>query len=538
MRIFAAVSLENLRQQVAKPIFERYADDSDYSDTPEQVFKSLVDIDPTADYDNNKGGKYVPWIIRQYLKNNLDPANYTNLTDALKHFAISPKKYAHSDLGQYKTVQEFLDDAERVGNMPLTEKEKAKMLKKRAHQASTEDKEFIAEDGVWELWIPKTHAGSISLAREGGTKARWCTAYEGDDYYWRRYTQYYDDGNLYIFLNTEDPGEKYQLHFGSNSWFDINDSSLGMPAFYKFISDKPVFAKYFNVDIDNGVVIKDDKIVGIDDDVTELFIPNNIIYPLKVDRLPYGIRKIVFPDEWDKICELTNYPDLEYVYLPKSLEKISNLAIHDLPKLTTIVMPENLKYIGDGNFVNCNSLTELNIPDSVERIGRGCFNNTLLRNLRYPNSTTKVLPKMFEDNLASFNIDLNNVDTIGTRAFYGTTFEFISDLRKVTYYGPQCFKGSNLSILNLNSFAHIGSYAFAESDLSGEISLYESVDLGEGCFDDCPDLTIYWARPDEEYEFDNISKLVCSNSCKKLIAANKGYVNIETIEGEKYDAEV
>ena len=39
MYIVAAVSLDNLRQQVAKPIFERYTDDSDYSDPPEQVFK-------------------------------------------------------------------------------------------------------------------------------------------------------------------------------------------------------------------------------------------------------------------------------------------------------------------------------------------------------------------------------------------------------------------------------------------------------------------------------------------------------------------
>jgi hypothetical protein len=85
----------------------------------------------------------------------------------------------------------------------------------------------------------------------------------------------------------------------------------------------------------------------------------------------------------------------------------------------------------------------------------------------------------------------------------------------------------------------LGSYAFYNcKNLTGTVTLLNSMKLGISAFDNCPELTIYWSRDDDDYEFDNIKKLVCSNVCKQLIAANKGYIEIETIEGDHYDAEV
>jgi hypothetical protein len=531
--INSAVSLENLRQQAAKPIF----DDNPYG---EEIFKQLVEVDPTADYDNNKGGKYAPWIIRQYNKGALSPEDFTNLKDALKHFATQPKKYLHSDLGQYKTVKEFLEDAERVGNMPLTEKEKAKQLKKQAHHASTEDKEFITSDGVWELWVPKTHAGSISLAREGGTKARWCTAYDGNDYYWKQYTEGSRAGKLYIFLNTSNPKEKYQLHFESNSWFDIEDDSLGMDKFYEFIADKPNFAEYFKVTDENGLLMRAGVIVGINPDIKELVIPDTV-ENLSVSSIPSGLVSITYPDSWTKWSgpSLTGLDDLNYIHLPDSLTVIPVRKIVGCISLTKVDMPSNLTSIEAGNFAGCESLTKLALPDSLVKIGSNCFVDSGIRNFVFPPKLSVIPSRLFNRCKNLEYVDLNNVAVIRSEAFADAEVGAISNINHVIRFDSGCFTGSTIAELDLNPEALLGSYAFYGcKHLTGSVTLLNSMKLGVSTFDNCPELTIYWSRDDDDYEFDNIKKLICSNVCKDLIAANKGYIEIETIEGDHYDAEV
>ena len=535
--ISAAVSLENLRQQVAKPIFDQF---TEFPSQGEDLFKILVNIDPTADYDSNKGGKYVPWVIRQYLKGNLDEKDFTNLRDALKHFAIQPKKYEHSDLGQYKTVEEFLTDAERVGNMPLTEKEKARQLKKNAHKASTEDKEFVTSDGVWELWIPKTHAGSISLAREGGTKARWCTAYEGNDHYWKSYTEGYHAGTLYIFLNTSNPNEKYQLHFESNSWFDIEDDSLGMEKFYEFIADKPNFAAYFQVVNENGLLKRAGTVVGVDPDVTELVIPDDID-KLSIGGFPEGIKSIIYPDNWTKWSgpRLEDLANLQYVHLPDNLNVLPSNTIAGCVSLTKVDFPSKLTEIQSGNFSGCDSLAKIDLPDSITDIGQKCFMGTSISTFVFPPAIQVVPPKMFDTWTELEYVDLYNATIIRSQAFFNAEVGVVNNLDKVTKFYAESFKNSTLSDLTLSPDALIGSYAFQDCKyLTGTITLTDSMKLGIGCFDGCTELTINWARADEDYEFDEIKKLICSNTCKQLIEANKGYIEIETIEGDHYDAEV
>jgi len=222
--IRSAVSVENLKTQFAKEI-------------PEDVFTELIELDPTSNYSSGKGGKYCPWILKQYNAGNITESDYDNLKDALDLFSKQYKRYPNPDIGAYKTFEDFLAATHAVGNRELTEKEKAKLLKKQAHHASDDDKKFLVSEDNWEVWQPLTYAGSISLARDGGKKASWCTAYEGNDHYWKRYTS---QGPLFIFLNKSDPSEKYQLHLQTDSWYDIDDRSQGMPAFYDFCAQHPV----------------------------------------------------------------------------------------------------------------------------------------------------------------------------------------------------------------------------------------------------------------------------------------------------------
>ena len=53
--IRAAVPIANLRTQFAP-------------DMDDQQFQQLIELDPSADFEKNKGGKYCPWIFRQYNK--------------------------------------------------------------------------------------------------------------------------------------------------------------------------------------------------------------------------------------------------------------------------------------------------------------------------------------------------------------------------------------------------------------------------------------------------------------------------------------
>ena len=328
MKIYikAAVSVENLKTQFAKEI-------------PDDLFKELIEIDPTSNFDAGKGGKYCPWIFRQYNSGKLQKEDITNLKDALEVFSRQYKKFPNPDLGSYKTVQEFLDAAEQVGNRELTDKEKAKMLKKQAHHASDADKKFLVADGEWEVWQPLTHAGSISLAREGGHKARWCTAYEGDTHYWNSYTK---QGPLYIFLNKSNPDEKYQLHIPSNSWYNIDDRSQGMDNFYKFCDEHPAIGDYFKVYTKDGVT----------------YCANTIV------RYAEGTKRVVIPEGIESMPDIKLPRTVVEIHLPASMTEIKSSAFEG-----TNIREIDLSYvrkIGAKAFRNCKQLkTAIFNPDGV-----------------------------------------------------------------------------------------------------------------------------------------------------------------------------
>lgn len=546
--ISSAVSIDNLRTQFAP-------------DMDDKTFKELIEIDPSADFEKNKGGKYCPWIFRQYNKGNLNIVNDgTNLKDALGYFLLHYKKYPKSDLGQYKTVEEFLTDTEVVGNRELTDKEKAKLLKKQAHHASTEDKKFCVEDGAWEVWSPLTYPGSISLAREGGTKATWCTAYEGDDYYYKRYTR---QGPLYIFLNTSDPNEKYQLHFESNSWFDINDHSLGMRKFYAFCEEHPAIQEYFEIKSENGVQTRAGSIVGYDENATEVIIPDGVSNLYGGGGFPTNVEKIVLPNSIPSLQEnqFSGLSKLKEVKLPDSIKEIPPYAFKECTSLESIDIPNSVKvyreyafkectslktikhssslvYVADGCFQNCTSW-DGQLPDSVKFLGKQIFRGSEVSSISIPSNVTQIVNSAFANSQVIKDVDLANVIDIQPNAFRITTLENIN-LSKVTNIGANAFRGCmNLGPIELNSDGvTIGANAFTQSGVSGLVTINENTHLGIDAFNGCSNLTVEWDAPDDDYEFEGIKLLICDEAaCPKLIKANKGYIEIETTSGQKYPIE-
>lgn len=117
---------------------------------------------------------------------------------------------------------------------------------RKQRRAGKEGAKLLATDGEWELWTPETFEASIYLAGEGGKKAYWDTAYEGNG---PRYFDYYTEkGPLYIFINKNNPEEKYQYHEETNSFYDFKDHRAD---FDSFICEHPAFADYFGVACDD-----------------------------------------------------------------------------------------------------------------------------------------------------------------------------------------------------------------------------------------------------------------------------------------------
>ena len=102
--IKSVVSIDNLKTQFAEGM-------------EDEKFKDLIELDPSANYAANKGGKYCPWIFRQYKKGNLPEEDFVNLKDALGYFLQNYKKYPKSDLGQYKTF--FTENLPHRNNHPI-----------------------------------------------------------------------------------------------------------------------------------------------------------------------------------------------------------------------------------------------------------------------------------------------------------------------------------------------------------------------------------------------------------------------------------
>ena len=546
--ISAAVPIAKLREQFAPEMEDK-------------TFQDLIDIDPSADFEKNRGGKYCPWIFRQYNKGNLKETDYTNLKDALGYFLNNYRKYPKSDLGQYKTVEEFLTDTEAVGNRELTDKEKAKLLKKQAHHASTDDKKFLVEDGVWEVWQPLTYAGSISLAREGGTKASWCTAYEGDDYYYRRYTR---QGPLYIFLNTSDPKEKYQLHFESHSWYDINDRSLGLNTFYnQFCSEHPVIREYFGITTKDGVQTRAGSFVGYVEDATEIKVPDGITN-ISGYEFPETVETIVLPDSLQQLQEriFYNLPNLKKVVLPKTITEIPRGCFAHCSSIESIDIPDSVVEYAREAFINCKNLITINhsdslqivhdlcfkgceqlvsqLPDSVVYIGLGVFNGcSSMPVINIPASMTEIRSRAFLLDAEIEEVVFNNVTKIGPTAFSGSSIERLN-LGSVAIISGGAFRHCNsLHDVDLDlGGMKIGAYAFADSAISGTITVDDYTELSLSAFDNCPNLTVVWNRADEPYEFENVGLLKCSEkACPELIKANKDYIKIETTEGDTYEVQ-
>ena len=176
-----------------------------------------------------------------------------------------------------------------------------------------------------------------------------------------------------------------------------------------------------------------------DGTITELVIPEKITYDgveytvvgtTRVDgSWPTGdaiidsVVSVTFPATVTSIDTHTFrlYGGLEYVEFKGAITTFNNAEFYDCKKLEEVkfAFPDSVEYIKGHIFYGCSSLT-------------------------------KITP-------------MNNLKTIGTKSFYGSSIAYISDFSNVTTIEGEAFRGGNISgDICIPNLASIGSHAFRE----------------------------------------------------------------------------
>lgn len=196
-------------------------------DTLNAILAGIEDRDPSP----NK--QYTQWLARVYAKSGgavgMEDLNRGNLLGAFdtakKRRMVKPE---HSDINRFKWYTDFedameahYDNFEDLG---------------RDEQPEGTAKKIYNDENVT-IVVPEDEAAACKYGRN----TRWCTASTRGH---NMFDQYNRMGKLYILIpkNPKYEGEKYQLHFASNSCMDENDDPVPLnDVFNRFPGIKEFF---------------------------------------------------------------------------------------------------------------------------------------------------------------------------------------------------------------------------------------------------------------------------------------------------------
>ena len=184
--------------------------------------------------------KNMLWIAKQYSNNVFHYGDIYKIKEDLEKFEKYKKNkniFDSADLNQYNynTLKQKLNNIDdnninQLGNS----------ARRSAVEKGKDEIEKYYEDNKWFIIIPKTEAAS----RYWGKHTRWCTAADSKN---NMFNIYNNKGPLYILINKNNPNEKYQFHFESSQFMDVNDAPIDIPMFLK---DNPEIKSIFKNRID------------------------------------------------------------------------------------------------------------------------------------------------------------------------------------------------------------------------------------------------------------------------------------------------
>jgi hypothetical protein len=385
-----------------------------------QELNTLVIADPTTrlndvdlenmspdDFKKIKAGKYVKWLIKQYLspkterqpgENGYDKEvaqvketfmeDLYKVTDDLKKFERFKNKIkGEKDIN--KLTADQLYDAVKDFDLTLATTTKSERKSAEVHPGA----KLVFDGPNWRVVEieDKGPVGKEAACFYGGNnqETRWCTSTPGTDQWFNRYIK---DGPLYVIYNPQDtdvaattglPKNRYQFHFPSNQFMDKDDRQQDLVQLLtgsmKELKDffKPEFAK--------GLTVGGEKLVI--DSFTHGAVGKFIaLYGLEdlIGSLPSTLKEFQIQNKDNKNDIIINIPeeigrfkDLTMIMLdncvasiPESvceLPKLRFLALINNPKLTRV--PECVSQLPSLLFLNLKGSPNVQVPQSIKEKG-------------------------------------------------------------------------------------------------------------------------------------------------------------------------
>jgi hypothetical protein len=333
--------------------------------------KEIIMADPTSvgkhDDENDfthidKVGKYTQWLLKQYEKLYVLCDNGDQLFNQLSEVFFEDLYKINEDLQVYDRIKAKKDtiaqEKKDINNIAdawelyqLVEPHKTievAMTKAEVKQkVIAEDVDLLLDGKHWDIITPKTTQAATIVS--GPPLTRWCTASEGRNHF----ESYAGRGTLYILRDKHDivpsgrgggqPRPKYQFHFETNSYMDVDDRQQDIVEILRKDEDlknffKPLMLKHFlkskmvQIKFPNDNVSKFISLYGLDDffntlpdNITDLDIDCSGASMKMVFKLPKTIRR---------------FKNLEAIFIQGCLEEIPE-EIGELENLQNVSFPNN-----------------------------------------------------------------------------------------------------------------------------------------------------------------------------------------------------
>lgn len=385
-----------------------------------QELNALVQADPTTrlndvdlenmskdDYKKLKAGKYVQWLIKQYLtlkterqpgENGYDRelANVRDtfmedlykVTDDLKKFErFKGKIQGEKDIN--KLTADQLYDAVKDFDLTLASTTKAERKSAEVHPGS----KLVYDGPNWRVIEieDKGPVGKEAACFYGGNnqETRWCTSTPGTDQWFNRYIK---DGPLYVVFNPNDtdiapttglPKNRYQFHFPSNQFMDKDDRQQDLVQL--LTGPMSELKDFFKPEFAKGLTVGGEKLVI--DSFTHGAVGKFIaLYGLEdlIGNLPSSLKEFQIQNKDSKNNIVINIPeeigrfkDLNMIMLdncvasiPDSvcqLQKLKFLALINNKDLTSI--PECISNLPSLLFLNLKGSPNVEVPNAIKEKG-------------------------------------------------------------------------------------------------------------------------------------------------------------------------
>lgn len=221
--------------------------DKYYSDIRLDFFYDIVNADPTTPLKKgvpDKLGQYSKWLLSLHKKGKLKKEDlykakeYLTMYNELKKQNLLPEDA--KDIGKINSLPDLFVLNSRFGGTGQVRDDESYLLTDRFF-INNGQAELFFENRRWLVVIPKSYEASKFYA----CTSQWCTRFPDN------YEFYTKDGPLYILvdkmkLNQDDATRRFQFHFESNQFMNMNDSQINVGEFF---SNNPSIADALHVGI-------------------------------------------------------------------------------------------------------------------------------------------------------------------------------------------------------------------------------------------------------------------------------------------------